>query len=150
MSFSRKKIISSFLWKLLERFGNQGGAFIISIVLARLLTPHDYGLIAVLNIFIFIAGVFVDGGFTSALIQKKDADEKDFSTVFVITASVAIFLYTILFLCAPLIASFYENVQLVLILRVLSITLVLDPFNAMQVASLTRKIDFKFVEFVKG
>lgn len=143
MSFSRISVLKSFFWKLLERFGNQGGAFIISIVLARLLTPHEYGIIAVLNVFIFIAAVFVDGGFTSALIQKKEVDKNDFSTVFVITCLVSVLLYAVLFLCAPLIASFYDNQRLIVTLRILSLTLLLDPFNAMQVATVTRKLEFK-------
>lgn len=147
MSFSRGSVLTSFFWKLLERFGNQGGTFIISIVLARLLSPHEYGLIAILNVFIFIAAVFVDGGFTSALIQKKEVDKKDFSTVFVISCIVSVSLYIILFLCSPIIASFYHNQQLVILLRVLAISLLFDPFNAMQVATVTRRIEFKKLFF---
>ena len=143
MSFSRNTVLKSFLWKLLERFSVQGITFVVSVVLARLLTPHDYGLIAVLMIFINIAGVFVDGGFASALIQKKDADNKDFSTVFLICIVVSVVVYLLLFFGAPLISSFYENSDLTIILRVLSISLLLDPINAMQVAYITKNLQFK-------
>ena len=117
------KILSALIWKFLERGGNQGIQFIVQIFLARLLSPNDYGIIALITVFIALANVFVQSGFNTALIQKQNVDEKDFSSVFYISLLVAGILYILLFLLAPLIASFYEIKELVNIIRVLSITL---------------------------
>ena len=122
----KEQILSSLIWKFLERGGTQGIQFIIQIFLARLLSPNDYGVIALITVFIALANVFVQSGFNTALIQKQNADEKDFSSVFYISLLVAGILYILLFLSAPLIASFYEIKELVNIIRVLSITLFLE------------------------
>ena len=119
----KKQVIFSLIWKFLERGGTQGIQFIIQIFLARLLSPNDYGVIALITVFIALANVFVQSGFNTALIQKQNADEKDFSSVFYISLLVAGILYILLFLSAPLIASFYEIKELVNIIRVLSTTL---------------------------
>lgn len=140
---TKSKILSSLIWKLLERGGTQGIQFIIQIFLARLLSPDDYGVIALITVFIAFANVFVQSGFNTALIQKQNADEKDFSSVFYISLLVAGILYILLFLSAPLIASFYEVKELINIIRVLSITLFLGTFNSIQNAIISRKMDFK-------
>ena len=107
------KILSSLFWKLMERGGTQGIQLIVQIVLARLLIPEDYGIIALVTIFIIIASVFVQSGFNTALIQKKDANEADFSSVFYLSLFVASLLYVILFFIAPIIVAFYEGSQLI-------------------------------------
>ena len=82
MAISSKTVINSMIWKLLERFSSQLVSFVISIILARILMPTDYGIIAIILVFINIANVIIDGGFNTALVQKKDADQTDFSTIF--------------------------------------------------------------------
>ena len=137
------KTFSSLFWKLLERGGTQGVQFIIQIFLARLLSPNDYGVIALITVFIALANVFVQSGFSTALIQKQNADEEDFSSVFYVSLLVATILYMLLFLTAPLIANFYNIQELVNIIRVLSLTLFLGAFNSIQNAIISRKMAFK-------
>ena len=144
---TKSKVISSLFWKLMERGGTQGIQFIVQIVLARILVPNDYGVIALIAIFITIANVFVQSGFNTALIQKKDANEADFSSVFYLSLLVASLLYLIFFFTAPLIASFYGESQLILILRVLSITLFFGAFNSIQNAVISKKMQFKKLFF---
>ena len=124
MTFSRGTIIKSFIWKLLEKSGAQVISFIVSIILARLLEPGDYGIIAIITIFINLANVVVDGGLNTALIQKKGADNKDFSTILYVSLLLSAILYAILFFSAPLIAKFYNNEDITIVLRVLSISII--------------------------
>ncbi len=144
---NKSKILSSLFWKLMERGGTQGIQFIVQIVLARLLIPEDYGVIALVTIFIIIANVFVQSGFNTALIQKKDANESDFSSVFYLSLFVASLLYVILFFAAPIIAAFYDESQLILVLRVISVTLFFGAFNSIQNAVVARKMQFKKLFF---
>ena len=143
----RSTIISSLLWKLMERGGTQGIQFIVQIVLARLLLPEEYGIIALITIFLAIANVFVQSGFNTALIQKKDADETDFSSVLYLSLFVAGGLYIILFVTAPLIANFYLEPQLIPVLRVLSLTLFFGAINSIQYAVVSRTMQFKRLFF---
>lgn len=144
---TKNKILSSLLWKLMERGGTQGIQFIVQIVLARLLSPTDYGTIALITIFITIANVFVQSGFSTALIQKKDANEVDFSSVFYLSLFTSSILYMILFFAAPLIAGFYNLSQLIPIIRVLSITLFFGALNSIQNAVISKKMQFKKLFF---
>jgi O-antigen/teichoic acid export membrane protein len=137
------KVISSLFWKLIERGGNQGIQFIVQIILARLLVPEEFGTVALLSVFISLANVFVQSGFNTALIQKKNADERDFSSVFYLTLAIAGLLYAILFISAPYIGAFYANTDLVPLLRVLSIVLFIGALNSIQIAVLSRNLDFK-------
>ncbi len=129
---NKSAVLSSLFWKFMERGGTQGIQFIVQIVLARLLLPEDYGIIALVLIFIAIANVFVQSGLNTALIQKKDADEADFSSVFYLSLFIACLIYIILFFTAPFIATFYEEPALVAEFRVLSITLFFGAFNSIQ------------------
>jgi len=138
-----KKIISSLIWKFLERGGTQVVQFIIQIILARLLLPEDYGVIAIVTIFITIANVFVQSGFNTALIQKKKIDDLDLSSVFYLSLFVAILLYILLFFTAPFIASFYSQPILVPVFRVLSITMLFGAVNSIQQAVVARNLEFK-------
>ena len=104
--FKKSSVLSNFLWRFAERCGAQGVSFIVSLVLARLLTPNDYGIVALMSVFISILGVFIDSGFSAALIQKKDADDLDFSSIFYFNLFSCSLLYLILFLAAPLISAF--------------------------------------------
>ena len=144
---NKSKVLFSLFWKLMERGGTQGIQFIVQIVLARLLVPNDYGIIALIAIFINIANVFVQSGFNIALIQKKEVNEVDFSSVFYLSLFVAGLLYSILFITAPLIAAFYHISQLIYVLRVLSITLFFGAFNSIQNAVIARNMQFKKLFF---
>ena len=139
----RKKTLSNFIWRFAERCGAQGVAFIVSIILARLLDPAVYGTIAIVTIFTTILGVFVDSGLGTALIQKKDADDLDFSTVFYANIVFCIVLYMLIFFCAPLIATFYEIPELTPIVRVLSLTLLISGVKNIQVSYVSKKLMFK-------
>jgi len=127
----------------MERGGTQGIQFIVQIVLARLLLPEDFGVIALITIFMAIAGVFVQSGFSTALIQKKNTDAMDFSSVFYLSLLVAALLYVVLFFTAPFIADFYREPQLLLVVRVLSITLFFGAVNSIQNAVVSRTMEFK-------
>lgn len=139
----KAKVFSSLIWKFLERIGTQGIQFIIQLFLARLLTPKDYGTIALITIFINVAGVFVYSGFSSALIQQKEIDEEDISSVFYTSLGISIVMYIILFIMAPYIANFYKIKELIPIIRVLSITLIIGVFNSIQSAIISRRMEFK-------
>lgn len=141
----RKKIINSLLWKFSERLGTQGISLIISIVLARSLAPSDFGLIALITVFITIANVFVQSGLGTALIQRKDVKEEDFSTVLYVSLLIASLLYTILYLSAPLIAKFFAMNELIPVIRVLSLTLLPFSLNAIQSAIVIKKMQFRFL-----
>lgn len=139
----KSKIISSLIWKMMERIGVQGVQFIIQIVLARLLLPEDYGLLAIVTIFITFANIFIQSGFGTALIQKKDSDQLDFSTILFMSMFVAIVLYSVLFFAAPIISKFYGKQEILPILRVLSLTLFFGAINSVQNAYVSKHMMFK-------
>lgn len=105
----KSRAAKSVVWSFAEKLSVQGIGFIISLILARLLVPEDYGVIAILHIFISVATVFIDGGFSNALIQNQKRTEKDFSTAFYTNIGVACFCYLILFFVAPYLADFFYN-----------------------------------------
>lgn len=140
---TKEKVINSLFWKLMERGGVQGIQFIVQIVLARILSPNDYGIIALLTIFIALANVFIQSGFNTALIQNKDVKEEDFSSVLYISLVVATILYIVLFFASPFIADFYKIEELKQVLRVLSIILFFGAFNSIQNAIIARTMQFK-------
>lgn len=141
------QVIDSLIWKLLERGGVQGIQFILQLILARLLTPDDYGVIAIIAIFITIANVFVQSGFNTALIQNKNTNEKDFSSVFYLSMLVALVLYIILFFASPIISKFYGISELTKVIRVLAITLFLGAYNSIQNAVISKTMQFKKLFF---
>jgi len=138
-----KKTARGVIWSVIDRFAGQGIQFIMSLIIARLVLPSDYGLIAMLTVFLAIAQTFVDSGFGSALVQKNDRTETDFSTVFFFNAGVAVFCYLLLFFTAPLIAGFYKQPELMIITRIAGLTLIINSFGAVQLARLTITLDFK-------
>lgn len=139
----RSSIISNFIWRFAERCGAQMVSFVVSIVLARILVPEDYGTIALVTVFTTILQVFVDGGLGTALIQKKDADDLDFSSVFYFNFIVCIVLYCVMFLTAPVIAEFYNDSSLILIVRVISLTIVISGIKGIQQSYVSRNMLFK-------
>ena len=142
MATLKQKVVRGSLWSLLEKFGRLFVGFGVTLILARLLTPADYGVVALLTIFIAISGSLIDAGFGDALVQKKDATELDFNSVFYLSLALSSVFYLILFFSAPFIAKFYSQPILVPILRVLALTLILNSINSIQNAELTRNLLF--------
>lgn len=140
---TKEKVLSGLFWTFGERILAQGVSFVLSIILARLLFPSEYGIIAMVMVFINIANVFTSTGFGESLVQKKDADELDFSTVFFCTLSLSILIYIILFIAAPYIATFYHTGEIVWVLRILSIKIVLSSIATVQHAYVQKKMMFK-------
>lgn len=141
-SFSRQAV-KGVMWSAVERFSVQGIQFALSIVIARLVLPSEYGLIAMLGIFLAIAQAFVDSGFSNALIQKKDLTEVDYSTVFYFNILIALVVYGVLFVSAPAIASFYREPELVAVTRWVGVNLMLNAFLLVQRTRLLIVSDFR-------
>lgn len=139
----KKNTLGGFIWRFAERCGAQGVQFVVSIILARLLMPEAFGTISLMMVFINILSVFIDSGMGSALIQKKDADDLDFSTVFYFNLFMCSFMYLILFLCAPLIAEFYNNSELTLLVRVIGLSLLFSGVKSIQQAYVFKNMLFK-------
>ena len=144
MKQKKDSVFGGVLWKIAERFAVQGVEFVISIVLARLLVPEAYGAVALVTAFIGFANVFVTDGFGTALIQKKDADTLDFSTVFYFSIVLFLSLYGILWLAAPWIADFYDMPILKPVLRVLALKVPLAGVGSVQNAYVSRKMLFRY------
>lgn len=140
---SKSTIISSLFWKFMERAGVQFMQFIVSIVLARLLAPEEFGLVALVMIVITIADVFVQSGLGTALIRQKEADDLDFSSVFFASLTLATVVYSIIFITAPFIADFFDQPNLVPVIRVLTLTLFIGVFGGIQNAYVARHMMFK-------
>lgn len=143
ISEKRQSVISNFIWRFAERCGAQLVTFIVSIVLARILAPEDYGQIALITVFTTIMQVFVDSGLGTALIQKKDADDLDFSSVFYFNFAVCLILYAVMFVGAPFIAGFYNDMSLTPIIRVISLTIVISGVKGIQQSYVSRNMLFK-------
>ncbi|MCM1226966.1 MAG: lipopolysaccharide biosynthesis protein [Clostridium sp.] len=140
---NKNTVINNFLWRFLERCGAQGVTFIVSIVLARLLEPSVYGLIALVTVFTTLMQVFVDSGMGNALIQKKNADDLDFSSVFYFNIVICALLYIIMFISAPFIAGFYDMPDLTPVIRVLSLILIISGVKNVQQAYVSKHMMFK-------
>lgn len=139
----KSSVISNFMWRFAERCGAQLVTLIVSIVLARILTPEDYGTVALVTVFTTIMQVFVDSGLGTALIQKKDADDLDFSSVFYFNFAICLILYTGMFVAAPYIAAFYNDFSLTPIIRVISLTIVISGVKGIQQSYVSRHMMFK-------
>ena len=141
----QNKLTGALVWKLLERFGVQGVQFVLQIVLARILDPEHYGVLSLMVIFTTLANVFIQNGFNTALIRSNDVKEEDYSSVFWVSFGIAGILYGLIFLCAPLIGYFYNMPTIVAPLRVLALMLLPGAFNSIQLAKVSRDMDFKKV-----
>lgn len=139
----RDKSVRGVAWSAIERFALLGVQFVIQVVLARLLTPEDYGIVGILAVFLAISQTFIDSGFTNALIQNQQRTEKDFATAFFFNGAISVLCYGILFFCAPFIADFYEMPQLVSVTRVIGLSLILSALSAVHRTQLTIRVDFK-------
>jgi len=149
MSESLKtKTINGMKWSAVERFSAQGIQFIIQIFLARLLLPNDYGIIAMLTIFIAISQTFVNSGFSNALIRKTDITENDYTTAFLFNIGVGILFYSILYFCSPLIANFYKIPLLSPVTKLLALSVFFNSLCIVQQTILTKKLDFKTQTYI--
>lgn len=139
----KSKTRHGLLWSLVERFSTQGIQFVFGIILARILTPNDYGIIAMPLIFLSIAQCFIDSGFSTALVRKNELKEEDLSTAFIFSIAIGLFCYAILFISSPLIASFYDTPLLTDLLKVTALAILFNPLSSVQQAILTRELNFK-------
>lgn len=137
------KLSGGIFWSAIERFSSQGISFLITLILARLVSPESYGLIVLIQVFLSISQVFIDGGFSNALVQKIDRNDKDFSTAFIFNLFIAIVLYFIIYIISPFIAAFYDNDKLILITRVLALNLIFSSICLVHKAKLIIDLDFK-------
>lgn len=139
----KQKTVSGLLWSFIDNFANQGITFFVGIVLARLLTPKEFGLIGMITVIIAISSSFMDSGFGNALIRKQNCTEKDFSTVFYFNLGIGLLFFWIIFLSAPAISIFFKEPQLRLIVQVLGIVLIINSLTLIQQTILIKRIDFK-------
>lgn len=139
----KQKTIKGFLWRFGERILSQLVSFVVSIVLARLLLPQEYGTIALCMVFINVISVLAVSGLGTSLVQKKDADELDFSTLFWAGMGMSVFLYMVLFFLAPVISQVYQDEKVCSIFRVLGLVIPIQALNSIQQASVSRKMEFK-------
>ena len=144
----KQRAASGMAWAALQKYSAMGIQFISGIILARLLTPYDYGCIGMLTIFMVLAEAFIDGGFGSALIQKKRPTQEDYSTIFYWNLGVALLMYAVLYFCAPAIARFYDIPLLCDVLRVQGLVLFIYAFNIVQRNQLKKQLNFKVLSIV--
>ena len=143
MSSLKDKTVKGVIWSAVDRFSAQGIQFVFSILIARLLVPEDYGVIAMLNIFLAVSQTFIDSGFGTALIRKIDRTETDFSTVFYFNIAVASVFYIILFFSASAIANFYDTPLLESVTKIIALNLIINSLSGIHNAKLSIEIDFK-------
>ncbi|MBO7110346.1 MAG: lipopolysaccharide biosynthesis protein [Bacteroidaceae bacterium] len=139
----KDKTVKGVGWSAIDNVAQYAVSFLVSIVLARILSPDDYGLLGIIAIFTAICQAIANGGFGTALIRKKDANEDDYDTAFVVNLGLSVFLYIVLFFVAPLIAVFFEREELTLLTRVSSVGIIIGALSIVPLTQLTKKIDFK-------
>lgn len=139
----KKKTLHGFGWSFADNLGNQMVTFCVTLVLARLLTPSDFGMIAMITVFTAIANTFIDSGFSTALIRKLNCTQRDYSTVFYFNISIGLLLFSVLFLAAPALSRFYEYPELEAITRTISLVVIIGSFSVIQRIILTKNIDFR-------
>lgn len=144
MSESLKdKTIKGTIWSGIDNVAQFGVSFLVSIVLARLLTPDDYGLIGIITIFTTVCTALINGGFTTALIRKKNATDDDYNTAFIVNLGISLLLYVVIYLCSPLIAGFFNRQELIALTQVSSLGMIIGALGLVQQTRLTKRIDFK-------
>lgn len=143
MQNNKLKTVSGVSWSFLDILSNYGVTFLVGIVLARILTPEEFGLVSMITVFIAVSTVIVDSGFSNALIRKENLKNIDYNTVFYFNILLGLVLYTLLFLIAPTISKFFNEPELVEITRVIGLVLVINAFAIVQRTILTKAVDFK-------
>jgi len=139
----KQRTATGLLWSFIDNFAVQGVHFVIGVVLARLLSPTDFGLIGMITIFITISQWFISSGFGQALIRKQNCTQADYSTVFIFNIVTGVFLYLMLFLTAPLISRFFNEPALTTLIKVFGINLIIISLTIIQRTQLTKRLDFK-------
>lgn len=139
----KHRTLKGVFWSSIERFSSQGIQFVLSLVIARQLLPSDYGLVAMLGIFMALAQTFIDSGFSSALIQKQNRTQIDYSTVFYFSIIVAIIIYVLFWFLSPFIASFYNQEQLTIITRYIALNFVISSFVIVHRAIIAIELNFR-------
>lgn len=139
----KEKTVNGTVWSAIDNVTQMGVSFLVSIVLARLLSPDDYGLIGIIGIFTAVCSTIINGGFSSALIRKKEITDDDYNTTFIVNLVSSLFLYAILFVSAPLIAKFFNREELIILTRVSTFSMVIGAMAIVQHTRLTKRIDFK-------
>ena len=139
----KDKTVKGVAWSGIDNVAQYVVTFVVSIVLARLLTPDDYGLLGIVAIFTAICTALINGGFSTALIRKKEVTEEDYNTVFIVNLGMSLLLYLVIFFCAPLIANFFNREELILLTRVSSMGMIIGALAIVQQTILTKRIDFK-------
>lgn len=139
----KDKTVKGVAWSGIDNIIQHGVTFLVSIVLARLLTPDDYGLIGIVGVFTAICTALINGGFTNALIRKKDVSDNDYNTAFIVNLGVSLLLYAVIYFCSPLIAVFFNRQELVSLTRVASLGMIVGALALVQQTRLTKRIDFK-------
>lgn len=139
----KDKTIKGVGWSAIDNVAQYGVTFVVSIVLARLLSPDDYGLLGLIAIFTAVCGTLINAGFTTALIRKQDTTDDDYNTVFIVNLGMSLLLYGIIFFCSPLIADFFQREELVWLTRVSSLGMIVGALSLVQQTRLTKRIDFK-------
>ena len=139
----KQKTVKGVAWSGIDNVTQYAVQFVVGIILARLLSPDDYGLLGIVAIFTAVCGTLIDSGFSMALIRKKDASNDDYNTMFIVNMVMSVLLYTILFVCAPLIADFFNREELVNLTRVTTLSMIIGALSIVQNTRLTKRIDFK-------
>lgn len=139
----KKQATIGLVWTFAQQFGNQLIGFVVSVILARLLLPEEFGLIGMIAVFVAIGNTLLHGGLTKSLIRGEDLNNEDYSTVFYFNLVASLLVYVIIYFLAPLIADFYEQSILIEILRIYCLSFIISAFSAVQLARLTKSMDFK-------
>lgn len=139
----KDKTVKGVGWSAADALLGQGVTFIVGLVLARLLSPDEYGLIGIITIFIVVFNGIVDSGFSNALIRKQDCTDEDYNTMFFVNLAMSIALFSLLFICAPIISHFFNRPELTALTRVMGLMMILNALSLVQVTILTKRIDFK-------
>ncbi len=146
----KQKTKIGIIWNLIEKISVQVVGFVLNIILARLLTPHDYGTIGMLTVFLTFSNVFIDSGFSRALIQRQDRTETDFSTTLIFNVVISVFLYCILFFASPAISDFYNTPELLELQRVFFLVIIINSLSVVQNSKLQISVDFKSIAIVNS
>lgn len=144
----KRKALSGIFWTFIQQFSVQGVGFLVSIVLARLLMPKEFGLIAMISVFISLGNILINSGMSQSLMRTQDLDDDDYSSVFYFNLFISILIYIIVFFLAPFISSFYKQDILKHIIRVYSITFFINALSIIQVTKLTKQLNFKLQTFI--
>ena len=139
----KNKTVKGTIWSGIDNVAQMGVQFVVSIVLARILTPDDYGLLGIMMIFTSICTALINSGFTTALIRKPDASEVDYNTSFIVNMGMSIILYLLIFILSPSISDFFCRAELINLTRVISLGMVIGALSLVQQTRLTKRIDFK-------